>query len=131
MILNSSERKKSLLFFDALSPAALLILLGSGAFVWAGRPSWVPGLWLAFAWIGANAFLLNRILLEAASGKFPDRRKIFLVLVVKFPVLYLLGFAVLVLGWVRLEAAAAAFTAYLAAAAFLAARPRILRKKER
>lgn len=97
-------------------------MLAAGSVVLAvtGRLNWVPGVWLAFGWIAANAFLLNRILVEAGAGKLPDRRKIYLVLVVKFPVLYIVGLALLVSGWVRLEAAAAAFTAYLLTASVAA-----------
>ena len=118
-------------FFEALKPAGLLILAVSGVLLATGRAPWLPGLWLAFAWIAGNAFFLNRILLETVSGKMPDRRKIFLVLIVKFPVLYLLGIALLVVGWVRLEAAAAAFTAYFAAIGGCAVWPLLRAKKER
>ncbi len=125
---NPVESPKALLFFDALKAAAVLVFLGSIAFLATGHAAWLGGLWIAAGWIAVNAFFLHRILLDVMSGKMPDKKKIYLVLLVKFPVLYLAGFLALYFGWARLEGVAAAFTAYLAACACLAAARRIKRK---
>ena len=116
----------------ALKTTVVLVLAGSVVVVFTGRSEWLGGLWIATGWIAANTFFLRRMLQDVASGKMPDRRKIFLILSVKFPVLYLFGFSVLYFRLARLEGVAAAFTAYLAASAVhagLAAANRIRRKQ--
>ncbi len=112
---NPVEAPKSLLFFDALKIALGLVAAGSVAAAVTGRGAWIGGMWLTLLWIAANAYVLKRLLLDVASGKLIDKQKIQLVLLIKFPVLYMIGFLALYFRWARLEGAAAAFTAYIAA----------------
>ena len=120
---------KEFVFGAALKIAAVLAVLASAACAFWGRWKDAAGMWAALGWIAVNAWLLGRILEDVAAGKAPDRRKIFGVLIVKFPVLYLAGFFALAARWVSLEGAAAAFTVYLAAVAFCAARSKFGNKK--
>lgn len=115
---NPVSGSKSFLFFDALKTASVLVFLFSIALVVIRRTDWLGGVWITAGWIAANAYIMKRLLEDVADRKPFDRRKVQLILLIKFPVLYLTGFLALYLGWARLEGAAAAFTAYFAACAF-------------
>jgi hypothetical protein len=80
--------KKSVMGTTIVVAAIALILFGLG------RVSWALGLLAATAWSMAN-FLMTLYLIDVAILK-KDKKRLSLVLGIKFPVLYLVGFWLLV-----------------------------------
>ena len=81
--------------------------------VFTGQGSWLAGLWAGFAWIALNSFLIDRLLRMSVAGNEFDRRKVFSICLIKFPVLYLLGFYLLISPHFRVEGLLTGFTLYL------------------
>ena len=56
--------------------------------------SWALGFLVAGLWVVTNFILMVKLLKIAALQK--SRRNLYIILILKFPVLYLLGFAILI-----------------------------------
>lgn len=82
----------------------------------AGRVEWILGVIAAVAWISANDYLFWRMLAMVRAGTF-DRGKLNIFLIVKFPVLYLLGLGLLVVPAVRLSGVLVGLTVHAAVVA--------------
>ena len=92
----------------ALDVVATLVLLG------VGRASWLLGLWGAATWFWLNAFWLWRITAWVPAGEqAPTKSTVLKWCLVKFPVLYLIGFGFLLIPGVRLAGVFVTFTVFL------------------
>ncbi len=91
-----------------------VILVAASVFlVYVNRTSWLAGVWGAWVWLGLNSFAIFQLLEIVRRGGEINRRKIFAICMVKFPVLYLLGLACLLLPGVAAEGVLVSFTVYL------------------
>ena len=103
--------------------AALGALIADGvaslAFVAYAQYDWLGGIWASAAWFAANSFLLWRISAPAEAGRVPARGEILTWTVVKFPLLYLAGFGLMLVPGVKLKGVLVSATAYIACLAVL------------
>ncbi len=68
------------------------------------------GLFLGTVWGCLNLFFITQLVTEALSLKKPNKFKVWLILLVKFPLLYSAGYALLKIGYFRVESLLAGFT---------------------
>jgi len=78
----------------AINLIALAAAIASVALIAANRLSWATGLLVATAWSMINFLLLTNILGIAILQQ--PRKKLLGILLIKFPVLYLIGYLILV-----------------------------------
>ena len=71
----------------ALMTAVLFLVLG--------RPFWAAGILAGFCWIYLNCFFLFRLIETAFGGKAVTKNTAFALSILKFPVLYAVGFFIL------------------------------------
>ena len=77
----------------SVSCTALLLTVASIFLVWSQRGSWLWAVWGAWVWLGMNSLAIFKILEMVRIGGEPNRQKIFRMCLIKFPVLYLMGFS--------------------------------------
>lgn len=104
------------IFGHSVKGTWLLAFIASAAFPFYGRADNIPGLWAAVLWISANVWMIHRILDWTARPQSQHRNKVFVLALVKFPVLYLAGFFILMTEWVTLEGVFWAFTVFFVSA---------------
>lgn len=68
------------------------------------------GLFLGTVWGCLNLFFITQLITEALSLKKPNKVKVWLILLVKFPLLYSAGYFLLRLQYFRVESLLAGFT---------------------
>jgi biotin transporter BioY len=68
------------------------------------------GLFLGTAWGCLNLFFITQTIVEAFSLKKPDKKKLILILLVKFPLLYSAGYILLRLKYFPVESLLIGFT---------------------
>ncbi len=73
------------------------------------------GIWISFVWLLLNGFLIQLLMVIAIQGKPADKQKAFVICLIKFPVLYLGGFWLLINAWVSVEGILWGLTLYFAA----------------
>jgi len=88
-------------------------VLASVAAVFRGPAEWTAGIWACGAWLLVNHYLIYKIVGMVRRGGEIQRRKIYALSLVKFPVLYLGGLGLLLLPWVHPEGVLIAFSVYL------------------
>lgn len=94
----------------------LLVILSVGVSM-KSKVFLLGGMAAAFLWLLANSFLihyLSKLVFEGGGADPRKRSRMYLVCLVKFPVLYLLGLWLLVLSPVSNEGILLSLTAYLA-----------------
>jgi hypothetical protein len=101
-------------FGRAVIVMAALDVLASLALLGFGKAGWLLGAWGAAVWFLLNAFLLWRMSLWAVPGKTPEKGVVFKWVLIKFPVLYLIGLGFLLIPGVSLYGVLVTFTAFLA-----------------
>ena len=68
------------------------------------------GLFLGTGWGCLNLFFITQLITEAFGLKIPHKRKIYLILLVKFPLLYFAGYILLWLKYFPVESLLIGFT---------------------
>lgn len=68
------------------------------------------GLFLGTAWGCLNLFFITQLILEVISLKKPNKGKVLLILLVKFPLLYFAGYILLRLNYFPVESLLIGFT---------------------
>lgn len=101
-------------FGKAVMATAIIDAVATLALLGFGKAGWLLGVWGSAAWFCLNAFLLWRITSWVPSGKTPPRGTVMVWVLIKFPVLYLLGLGFLLLPGVHIGGVLVTFTAFLA-----------------
>ena len=83
------------------------------------------GLFLGTVWGCLNLFFITQLIIEAISLKKPNKGKVILILLVKFPLLYFAGYALLRLRYFSAESLIIGFT-LIFAVTFLKALGRLI-----
>ncbi len=89
----------------------LVVLLNVGL-IFGGRGADIPGLWAGALWISANVWMIHRILRSVSVQDPKERKRVYALAIVKFPVLYVIGLFLLLARWVSLEGVFWAFTLF-------------------
>jgi hypothetical protein len=107
-------------YFISLSITSLILaVLASLGSTVLGAPGLLSGIWSSLVWFLLNGFMvlsLFRMVFAEKTKAIHRKRKLLLIGLVKFPVLYLAGFWLLVTPRVSLHGILIGFTAYLFAA---------------
>ena len=103
----------SSIFGIAVLVTAATDILATLVFLGLGRAGWLLGLWGSAGWFWLNAFLLWRIAASFSAAGPADRARISKWMMIKFPVLYLLGAGFLLIPGVSLYGVLVTFTAFL------------------
>jgi|GEM_PF-4374757 len=90
-----------------------LDLVATIGLVFNGYSDWLSGIWVSAVWFFANALVTWRIAEWVRSGKMLSRRQVFIWSMLKFPVLYLVGFWVMMLPSVRTDGVLVTFSVFL------------------
>lgn len=96
----------------AVKLSLILTLFLTLGFQFWNRMRDIPGLWAGILWIGANAWMIHRILRSVSVQTPEERKRVYKLAVIKFPVLYLTGLFLLLTPWVTLEGVFGAFTLF-------------------
>jgi hypothetical protein len=83
------------------------------------------GLFLGTVWGCLNLFFISQLIIEAISLKKPNKGKIILIFLVKFPLLYFVGYVLLWLKYLPVESLVVGFT-LIFAVTFLKALGRLI-----
>ena len=91
----------------------VLTVVGSLIAPAAGHAGLIAGLWAVWAWVSLNVFMIDRLLRWSVSGDPADKKKVVAVCMIKFPVLYVGGFFIVLSRPVTLQGVFAGLTLFI------------------
>lgn len=83
-----------------------------------GHADWIVGILAGSVWLFVKIWLLSKLVNVVQVPQAINQKAIFIICLIKFPVLYLMGLILLLQPFVRLEGVLIGFTAYLVATLF-------------
>lgn len=92
---------------------AAVLIITSVLFVFIGKTTWIWSSWGGFAWIFINSMAVFHLLELVRNDASVNRSKIVWLCLIKFPILYLAGFTLLLLPQTSVEGVLVVFTIFL------------------